>query len=112
MYTLMMADGDNGDYSFSGKPVVERAVYLALSEEELNHVIHQIKEHTKTKSRDYVLLFRYKSNKVDRNIKPDLLAIDNLSNSDIEELRQAGYSENEIAPHHYYTLMVNTMEIN
>lgn len=106
MFKLMPSDFDKGDYSFSGKCLVSHSVSYVLSEEEINDIFAQIEQYTKHQNRDYVLIFD------DKESGNRVLAIDNLSDYEKEELRGEGIcSEEQIAAHDYYTLVFDQGEI-
>lgn len=105
MFRLIPSDFDKGDYSFSGKRLVSHSVSYVLSEREIDDIFSQIEEYTKHQKRDYVLIF-------DDENGNRVLAIDNLSCSEREELRVEGnFSEEEITAHDYYILVFDSGEI-
>lgn len=105
MFKLMPSDFDKGDYDFSGKRLVSHSVNYVLSEEEINEIFAQIDEYTTHQKRDYVLIF-------DDGSGNRVLAIDNLSCSERDELRVEGnFSKEEITTHDYYILVFDSGEI-
>lgn len=90
---------DKGDYIFSGRPLVTRAVYMNLQDEEIKSIIQQVRDYVKEQvAVDYCQRFENAK-------KEKVFCVDNFSRTELEEMRDSGrYTGSELAALNFYTI--------
>lgn len=88
MFKLINRNQKEGKYGFTGIGLPNRSCHLNCTLEEIENIKKQIKKHTKT-PKDYLIIFKNEKGK-------QVIAIDRLSLTQIQMMRDGGASEEEI----------------